>query len=88
MLSLTACGAGITLAPGVAVVVLPEMPWTPAMAVQAEDRAHRIGATRPVECFYLLARGSFDEDVFAMLERKAERNASVLDASASAFVFE
>lgn len=100
ILSLTACGAGITLAPGVYIAVLPELPWTPAMAVQAEDRCHRLGAVRPVECYYLVATGSFDADVFAMLERKvrqrpaapdaqqASRNADVIDAADSAFTFD
>ncbi len=47
ILSLTACGAGITLCPGVGIVVFFELPWTPALALQGE-RSSRGPLTRRV----------------------------------------
>lgn len=88
ILSMSACGAGITLCPGAAVVVFLEEPLTPALALQCEDRLHRIGTDRPVKCFYLVGQGSFDEDVMRMLERKQKTNARVLDDAPSDFVFD
>lgn len=37
---------------------------------KAEDRAHRVGQTRPVEIFYFLAPGSADELLWATVRKK------------------
>jgi len=81
VLSLTACGAGITLCGprGVSVIVIPELPWTPASVFQAIARAWRMGVTQEVQVYILTADGSFDADVFRTLKRKAAVSAAVVD---------
>lgn len=59
ILSLNAAGVGLTLTKA-DLVVFAEIAWTPALLLQAEDRAHRIGREEKVEVVYLLADGSLD----------------------------
>ena len=47
--------------------------WNPAVEAQAIDRAHRIGQTRPVFAYRLIARDTVEEKV---LELQADASAS------------
>ena len=70
--------AGITLT--AANYVIPvQMPWSPKIAEQAEDRAHRIGLEHEVEIPYLLGNNAFDAYMYKMLESKSDVSASTLD---------
>src|SRR4051794_31422903 len=60
---------GITLTRASNVCFL-ELEWTPAMHDQAEDRCHRIGQRDAVTAWYLLAAGTIDETMAALIERK------------------
>lgn len=51
-------------------VVFAELYWNPGHMKQAEDRAHRIGQTASVNVHYLIAKGTFDTVMWAMLNRK------------------
>ena len=62
-------------------------PLPPADRWQAEDRTHRIGAIKECECIYLLAAGTFDEDVYDILTRKSEKNAGVMDSAVFSMEF-
>ena len=44
------------------------MHMTPAMMIQAEDRAHRIGQENCVNCHYLIGEDTLDERLFRKLE--------------------
>ena len=60
---------GITLTRASNVCFL-ELEWTPAMHDQAEDRCHRIGQRDAVTAWYLLAAGTIDETMAALIQRK------------------
>ena len=45
--------------------------WNPAAEQQAVDRAHRIGQTRPVMVYRLVAKDTIEEKVMALKERKS-----------------
>lgn len=51
-------------------VVLVEQGWTPAEMNQAEDRVHRIGQEAAVTPWYLIAAGTIDEDIRALIAAK------------------
>ena len=69
LISTKAGGVGINLA-SVDSVILYEPCWNPQIDLQAEDRAHRIGQKRQVTVYKLITRGSFEERVVSVSERK------------------
>jgi SNF2 family DNA or RNA helicase len=50
----------------------------PSSLLQAEDRAHRIGQTRPVNVEYWLLAGSLDETLYRIIEAKEAQMEYVL----------
>jgi hypothetical protein len=82
LLSMTACGQGITLTAS-SEVLMAELCWTPAVLLQAEDRAHRIGQPNAVNVRYLLAPGSVDDVMWPLLSRKLRRLGRALDGKAA-----
>jgi SNF2 family DNA or RNA helicase len=44
--------------------------WNPAVEDQAADRAHRIGQTRSVMVYRLVAEGTVEEGILALQARK------------------
>jgi superfamily II DNA or RNA helicase len=53
--------------------------WSPAAEAQAVDRAHRIGQTRPVSVYRLVAENTIEEKVVALQDRKRALFAAVVD---------
>ncbi|MGQ0464047.1 MAG: DEAD/DEAH box helicase [Sporichthyaceae bacterium] len=53
--------------------------WNPAAEAQAVDRTHRIGQTRPVMVYRLVAADTIEARVMALKERKAALFSGVLD---------
>jgi SWI/SNF-related matrix-associated actin-dependent regulator 1 of chromatin subfamily A len=76
--SIEVAGHGLTLTRSSNVAFL-ELAWTPAKHDQAEDRCHRIGQQDAVNAYYLLAAGSIDETISALLERKRAVIGAVTD---------
>ena len=52
--------------------------WNPAVEDQATDRAYRIGQTRPVQVHRLIAEGTIEDRIAAMLQAKRELADAVL----------
>lgn len=69
VLSLKACNAGITLT-AAQLVIFAELDWNPSTLAQAESRAHRIGQEGTVVVRYLLAKGTADDIIWTMLQKK------------------
>ncbi|CAJ1391972.1 unnamed protein product [Effrenium voratum] len=78
LLSITACGQGLTLT-AAHTVVFAELYWVPGQMLQAEDRVHRIGQTEMVDVHYCIAQGSLDERVYASLNKKSRDTSGILD---------
>lgn len=71
LLSLKAGGTGLNLTRADTVLFLDPW-WNPAAERQAADRAHRIGQTQPVFVYRLVARGTIEERILELQERKSK----------------
>lgn len=71
LISLKAGGSGLNLT-GADTVIHFDPWWNPAAEDQATDRAHRMGQKRTVNVIRLVTRGSIEEQVVRLGERKRE----------------
>jgi SNF2 family DNA or RNA helicase len=78
LISLKAGGFGLNLTEADYCFLLDPW-WNPATEAQAVDRAHRIGQTRTVMVYRLIAKGTIEEKVLALSTRKAKLFAGVMD---------
>lgn len=78
LISLKAGGFGLTLVEADYVFLLDPW-WNPAAENQAIDRAHRIGQTKSVFVYRLIAAGTVEEKVRALQHRKAALFDAVID---------
>ncbi|HLU48555.1 MAG TPA: DEAD/DEAH box helicase, partial [Planctomycetota bacterium] len=69
LISLKAGGLGLNLTAAEYVFLLDPW-WNPAVEAQAIDRAHRIGQTRNVVAYRIVARNTVEERVVELQERK------------------
>lgn len=69
LISLKAGGTGLNLT-GADTVIHFDPWWNPAVEEQATDRAHRIGQKKNVEVIKLLSKGTIEEKIFELQERK------------------
>ena len=77
LLSLRAGGVGLNLTRATHVVHYDRW-WNPAVEDQATDRSHRIGQDRPVEVHRLVAEGTVEDRIAALLRSKRELADSVI----------
>jgi superfamily II DNA or RNA helicase len=79
LLSLKAGGTGLTLTQATHVLHYDRW-WNPAVEDQATDRAYRIGQDRPVQVHRLIAEGTLEDRIAALLESKRELADAVIGA--------
>lgn len=82
LISLKAGGLGLNLTAAEYVFLLDPW-WNPAVEAQAIDRAHRIGQTRQVFTYRLIARDTVEEKVLKLQETKRDLAASIIRADNS-----
>ncbi|MGA6155205.1 DEAD/DEAH box helicase [Stenotrophomonas sp. NPDC087984] len=83
LLSLKAAGTGLNLTRAGHVVHYDRW-WNPAVEAQATDRAYRIGQTQPVQVHRIIAEGTVEDRIAAMLTRKQELADAVLGSGEGA----
>lgn len=83
LISLKAGGMGLNLTAADYVIHMDPW-WNPAVEDQATDRAHRIGQTRPVMVYRIIARGTIEEQILKMHDEKRELVDGILSGADSA----
>jgi superfamily II DNA or RNA helicase len=78
LISLKAGGFGLNLTAADYVVHMDPW-WNPAVEDQASDRAHRIGQSRPVTIYRLVARDTIEDRILGLHHRKRELAAGILE---------
>ncbi len=81
LISLKAGGSGLNLTAADTVIHFDPW-WNPAVEDQATDRAHRIGQTKVVTTYRLIARGTIEEKILELGGKKRELVGAVLSEDA------
>lgn len=80
LISLKAGGTGLNLT-GADIVIHFDPWWNIAAQNQATDRAHRIGQTRTVSVYKLIAKNSIEEKILKMQESKKDLADEILSGN-------
>lgn len=83
LISLKAGGTGLNLT-GADTVILYDIWWNPAVEEQAADRAHRIGQTNVVQVIKLVARGTIEEKINELQDKKRHLIEEIIDSEEKA----
>ncbi|MCX7749923.1 MAG: SNF2 helicase associated domain-containing protein [Clostridia bacterium] len=79
LISLKAGGTGLNLT-GADMVIHFDPWWNPAVENQATDRAYRLGQTRVVQVFKLIAKGTIEEKIIELQNKKRDLINSVIES--------
>lgn len=79
LISLKAGGTGLNLT-GADTVIHYDPWWNPAVEEQATDRVYRIGQTNSVQVIKLLTKGTIEEKIFKLQEKKRSLSDSVIQS--------
>ncbi len=80
LISLKAGGTGLNLT-GADTVILYDLWWNPAVEDQAADRAHRIGQKHVVQVIRMVTKGTIEEKIYALQEKKRDLVDQVVQAN-------
>lgn len=61
------------------VCILHDLDFNPFNDLQAEDRCHRIGQKKPVTIIKMVTKGTVDEAIYSLQERKEKMNKAIMD---------
>lgn len=78
ILTTRAGGVGLNLT-GADCVIFYDSDWNPQIDAQAQDRAHRIGQTRPVHIYRLVSERTVEENILARANQKRNLESLVIE---------
>ena len=81
LLSTRAGGLGVNLT-AADTVIFYDNDWNPTIDAQAQDRAHRIGQTKPVTVYRLITKGTVEEKIVKRAKQKQTVQSTVYGGNA------
>lgn len=78
LISLKAGGTGLNLTSADIVIHLDPW-WNPQVENQATDRTHRIGQTKVVEVIKMITKGTIEEKILALQEKKKKLSEQIIE---------
>jgi non-specific serine/threonine protein kinase len=84
LISLKAGGVGLNLTAADYVIHIDPW-WNPAVEIQATDRTHRIGQKKPVFVYKLITRGTVEEKILLLQEKKKNLVEQLITTESSFF---
>lgn len=84
LISLRAGGVGLNLTAADYVIHIDPW-WNPAVEMQATDRSHRIGQDKPVFVYKLITRGSVEEKILELQDKKKSLVEQLITTESSFF---
>jgi len=84
LISTKAGGTGLNLT-GADTVIFYDHDWNPANDSQAQDRAYRIGQTKPVTVYRLISQGTIEEKILQRQELKQTLADEIISAEEEGF---
>ena len=84
LVSLKAGGVGLNLTAADYVIHIDPW-WNPAVEMQATDRTHRIGQTKPVFVYKLITQGTVEEKILLLQDRKRALVSQLISTETSFF---
>jgi non-specific serine/threonine protein kinase len=84
LISLKAGGVGLNLTAADYVIHVDPW-WNPAVEMQATDRTHRIGQTRPVFVYKLITKDTVEEKILQLQEQKRALVSQIISAEGGVF---
>ncbi len=79
LISMKAGGQGLNLT-GADTVIFYDSWWNPAVEEQAADRAYRFGQTRDVQVIKLVSKGTIEEKMHALQDKKRNLIGEIIDS--------
>jgi len=84
LISLKAGGTGLNLTAADTVIIFDPW-WNPSVEAQAADRAHRIGQKKTVNVYRLLTKGTIEEKIQSLKNKKKTLSDALVDSSGQLF---
>ena len=82
LITLKSGGTGLNLT-GADVVIHLDIWWNPQVEAQATDRAHRIGQTKTVNVIKLITKGTIEERIIELQEKKKVLSDNLIEGNTS-----
>jgi SNF2 family DNA or RNA helicase len=88
LMSIGTCSLGVNFAPGCFDVVFMNLSMNVFDQLQCEKKVHRLGQKNPVQCYWMVATGTFDDKLMNSLRRKLGVSTEIMEGAKQLLQFD